>query len=75
MSITEKMVTLAGAIRSRARAHNLVLAELTCNQINRLADAQYREQPNTAAAQFYGDEDVCTEWHWRRVIGMVRRGH
>jgi hypothetical protein len=75
MGTQEKMEILAGAIRSRARELGQVPAELTDRAINELGDAQYAEQPRSVAGAFYGDESACTEWHWRRVRGMVRRGH
>lgn len=70
MTISEKVQTLAGAIRSRARAMSLEPAKLTDRQINELGDAQYQEQPSTVAAKFYVD---CSDRQWKQVVRMVKR--
>ena len=72
MKTREKMDILASAIRSRARKIGKDPRELSNIEINRLADAQYQEEPETVAAKFYADENACSEWHWKRVCGMVR---
>jgi len=73
MTKKEKMEILAGAIRSEARRKNYDPRTLSNDTINAIGDEYYRQNPDTIAAQFYGDEDDCTERNWREVCRMVRR--
>jgi hypothetical protein len=69
MKVRDKINILASAIKSRAREYGKSPNELTDREINEFGDAQYREQPDSIAAQFY---NMCTDKQWKQVVKAIK---